>query len=268
MNDALYLAATEPPYPGSLGTPTAGWFFAIAMPIIWAIILVVIVVHTARTKKFSIMSLLFLAGTTMFWIEWPADWGSYLVYNRNFPSFTDWGWTSTWYQTYWKPIPVVFGYGIFFGLAAAIITYGVPALRRRLHWLPPLVATLVVAEIIFYAFDITAERTMTWLGWYSYAEPVPPAWHGPKGHISFVWPAIPFLGFSACLSLLLYKQDESGFYPNERWLGVPKVAEGPGREGLRLMVWIVTLNVVLFLFQGLANPLGRILFFHDSIYNP
>ena len=118
----------EPPYPDTPGQPVAGWVFSILMPIIWALILIVIIIQTSRTKKFSILSLLFIAGTTMFWIEWPADWGSYLVYNRNFPLFSNW--TSTWYQTYWKPIPVVFGYGIFFGLAAVILTYGVPAIRQ------------------------------------------------------------------------------------------------------------------------------------------
>lgn len=267
MNDVLRLAV-EPPYPPppALGEPIAGWIFAILMPIIWGVILLVIVVHTARNKKFSILSLLFIAGTTMFWIEWPADWGSYLVYNRNFPLFT--GWTSTWYQTYWKPIPVVFGYGIFFGLAAVILNYAVPAIRRRLHMLPPLLVTIIAAEIIFYAFDITAERTMTLLGWYSYAEPVAPAWYGGRGNLSFVWPAIPFLGFATCLSLLMYKKSDDGSYPNERWVGVPKVSEGVRRESVRLLTWIVTLNILLFIFQGLMNPLGRILFFHGSIYNP
>jgi hypothetical protein len=265
MDHMRLLAAAEPPYPDTLGQPVAGWVFSVLMPIIWALIMIVIIIQTAQ-QKFSILSLLFIAGTTMFWIEWPADWGSYLVYNRNFPLFS--GWTSTWYQTYWKPIPLVFGYGIFFGLAAVILTYGVPAIRRRLPKLPPVLVTLIASEVIFYAFDITAEKTMTLLGWYSYAEPVGPAWHGQRGNISFVWPAIPFLGFATCLSLLTYKQDSEGFFPNERWFGVPKVTEGVRREGLRLLTWIATLNVLLFVFQGLANPLGRILFLHDSVYNP
>jgi len=256
----------EPSYPSSLGEPIAGWVFSVAMPIIWAVILVIIIIRTFLTKKFSILSLLFIAGTSMFWIEWPADWGSYLVYNRNFAMIP--GWTSTWYQTYWKPIPVIFGYGLFFGLAAVILNSGIPALKRRFATVPPTLLVIASSTVIFYAFDIAAEKTMTLLGWYSYVEPVGPAWHGELGNISFVWPAIPFIGFAICLSLLIDKKNAEGFYPNEVWVGVPKVHPGARREGLRLLTWIVTMNLLIFFFQPVILVLGRTLFLHDSIYNP
>src|SRR5215213_2507599 len=110
----------EPPYPSDhLDNPYAPWFFAYVQPMIWFGLLIGIIVRTARRRTFSMPALLFLAGTTMFWIEWPADWGSYLVYNRDFLQFS--GWTSTWYQTYWKPVGVIFGYGVFFGIEALIL---------------------------------------------------------------------------------------------------------------------------------------------------
>jgi len=69
--------------------------------IIWAVILVIIIIRTFLTKKFSILSLLFIAGTSMFWIEWrPTG-----VPTRLQPEFAMIRADLHWYQTYWKPIP-------------------------------------------------------------------------------------------------------------------------------------------------------------------
>ena len=173
----------------------------------------------------------------MFWIEWPADWGSYLVYNRDFPQFT--GWTSTWYQTYWKPVGVVFGYGVFFGVEALILLKVVPrikdVLQRALPRVRPTALLIVSCMMLFYVVDIAGERLMTWLGWYTYIEPVGLAWHSARGSISFVWPAIPFLLFSIAITLAL-RQDPKGWYPNEKLFGLHHVAPGRRRELARLAV--------------------------------
>ena len=260
-------ASAAPPYPvGQLGHPVAAWFFDDVQPILWGAAFVVVVVHTARTRRFAITSLLFLAGTTMFWIEWPADWGSYLVYNRDFRLFD--GWTSTWYQTYWKPIGVVFGYGVFFGIAGIVLSRGVPAVRRRITALPQPAAVAVVAAVLFYAFDIGAEKLMTSLGWYSYVEPVGPSWSSSRGSLSFVWPALPFVLFAVCLALLLDHTDDRGFYRVEVIAGASRVGAGWRRESRRLVAWIVTMNVLIFVFQPLVLCIGRSLFLHGSSYVP
>ncbi len=260
------MSPAVPQYPGNLGHPTAGWVFESLMPAVWGALLIVIVVQTVRKRSFSILSLLFLAGTTMFWIEWPADWGSYLVYNRHFRLFDSW--TSTWYQTYWKPVGVVFGYGIFFGVAAVELKYLIPAIKRRFSRTNPTLVVIVASTVSFYLLDIAAEKLMTSLGWYSYVQPLGPSWVGRKGSLSFVWPAIPFLGFAICLALLIDRCDEAGFYPNERVFGVARVQAGLRRETLRLVAWIATLNVLIFVFQPLILVVGRILFLHHSAYVP
>ncbi|WP_428339124.1 hypothetical protein [Mycobacterium sp.] len=106
------------------------------------------------------------------------------------------------------------------------------------------------------------------LGWYSYAEPVGPAWISPRGALSLVWPAIPFVGFAVCLALLIDRRNDRGFYPNEVWIGAPKVAVGVRRESLRLLCWVLTMNVLLFFFQPAILILGRTLFLPPSAYNP
>jgi hypothetical protein len=263
-------AVVEPAYPShQLDNPVVPWVFAYAWPALWLSLLILIVVRTVRARTFSMPALLFLAGTTMFWIEWPADWGSYLVYNRDFWQFS--GWTSTWYQTYWKPVGVIFGYGVFFGVEALILLKVVPKLSGALHRLLPKVsptALLVVSCAgLFYVVDILGERLMTLAGWYSYVDAVGWVWTSDRGTISFVWPAIPFLIFAVAISPAL-RADETGAYPPEKFFRVATLRAGWPREFARLAVWIATMNVALFIAQPLILVIGRSLFFHDSVYVP
>jgi hypothetical protein len=260
----------EPPYPSDhLDDPYVPWIFGFVFPAIWFVLLITIIVRTAQRKTFSTPALLFLAGTTMFWIEWPADWGSYLVYNRDFLQFS--GWTSTWYQTYWKPVGVVFGYGIFFGVEALILIHIVPrvsaAIQRVIPKAPPTAVLVATCCGLFYAIDILGERLMTMAGWYSYVDAVGPIWESDRGTISFVWPAIPFLLFAVAISLVL-REDNRGFYQNERFFKVNTLEAGWSREFARLAVWIATMNVAIFIAQPLFLVVGRILFLHDSVYVP
>src|SRR5437588_8897199 len=210
---------TEPTYPShQLDDPLVPWVFTYVFPAAWMTLFISFAVQTARKRTFSMPALLFLAGTTMFWIGWPADWGSYLVYNRNFWQFS--GWTSTWYQTYWKPVGVIFGYGIFFAVECVILLKVVPKVRGALQRMLPSVSptALLIASCmgVFYVVDILGERLMTVAGWYSYVEPVGLAWTSDRGSLSFVWPALPFLLFAVFITLTL-REDADGNYPNERF---------------------------------------------------
>ena len=261
---------SEPPYPrDQLDNPFLPWIWAYVIPAVFVALLTFFTVQTVRTRRFSMPALLFVAGTTMFWIEWPADWGAYLVYNRDFWNFT--GWTSTWFQTYWKPVNVVFGYGIFFAVECFILLGVVPKITARLQRALPRVpeTALLIATCIgvFYAIDITAERLMTWAGWYSYVDAVGPIWESSRGTISFVWPAIPFLLFAVVITLML-REDAHGDYPNEKFFKVHTLPEGWSRQFARLAVWIITMNVAIFIAQPLILCVGRVLFFHDSVYVP
>jgi len=260
----------EPTYPAhQLYDPVVPWIFQYAYPVVWFALLVLIAIQTYRTRRFSIPAILFLAGTTMFWIEWPADWGSYLVYNKDFSQFS--GWTSTWYQTYWKPVNVIFGYGVFFGVESLLLVYVVPKVKAALKRLLPKASDTVLLVItclgVFYAADILGERLMTVAGWYSYVEPVGLAWTSARGSISFVWPAIPFLLFAVAITLAL-RQDEQGHYPNEKFFRLHQLGPGWAREFARLAVWILTMNVAIFIAQPVILVIGRILFLHDSVYVP
>jgi hypothetical protein len=260
----------EPVYPShQLDDPVAPWLFGYVFPGAWVVVLILIIVQTARRRTFSMPAVLFVAGTTMFWIEWPADWGSYLVYNRDFWTFS--GWTSTWYQTYWKPVGVVFGYGVFFGVEALILLKVVPrlsgALQRLLPKASPTALLIASCAGLFYIVDILGERLMTVAGWYSYVEPVGWAWTSDRGSISFVWPAVPFLLFAIAISLTL-RADADGFYPNERLFRTHTLVAGWRREFARLAVWIITMNVAIFIAQPLILVIGRVLFLHDSVYVP
>ncbi len=262
--------AVEPAYPyHHLDDPIAPWVFTYVFPAVWMGLLIAFTVQALRDRKFSMPALLFLAGTTMFWIEWPADWGSYLVYNRDFWQFS--GWTSTWYQTYWKPVGVIFGYGVFFAVECVILLKVVPkvsaGLQRMAPRLSPTAALIAACAAVFYVVDILGERLMTAAGWYSYVEPVGLAWTSDRGSMSFVWPAIPFLLFAVVITLTL-RADEDGNYPNEKLFQLHTLPPGWQREFARLAVWITTMNVAIFVAQPLILCVGRSLFLHDSVYVP
>ena len=261
---------SEPAYPtDQLANPRAPFVWAYAFAAAWVLLLIGFVVQTVRNKTISMPAMLFTAGTTMFWIEWPADWGAYLVYNRDFWNFT--GWTSTWYQTYWKPVNVVFGYGVFFTVECVILLKVVPrvtgALRRAIPKASETLLLIVSCMIVFYTVDILGERLMTWCGWYSYVDPVGPAWTSDRGTISFVWPAIPFLLFAIAITLVL-RQDANGDYPNEKFFRVHTLKAGWPKQFARLAVWIITMNVAIFIAQPLILCIGRVLFFPHSAYVP
>ena len=261
---------TEPTYPSQqLDHPVLPWVWAYVFPAAWVGLFISFAVQLVRKRTFSMPALLFLAATTMFWIEWPADWGSYLVYNRDFWNFT--GWTSTWCQTYWKPVNVVFGYGVFFAVECVILLTVVPRLQAALQRLLPKAAptALLIASCIavFYTVDILGEHLMTSAGWFTYIEPVGPYWPSNHGSISFVWPAIPFLVFAVIITLTI-RADANGNYPNEKLFRVHTLAPGFQREFARLAVWIVTMNIAIFIAQPLILVVGRILFLHDSAYVP
>ncbi|WP_029116498.1 hypothetical protein [Mycobacterium sp. URHB0044] len=260
----------EPPYPSDhLDDAYVPWVFTYVFPAVWAVLFISFAVQLVRTRTFSMPALLFLAGTTMFWIEWPADWGSYLVYNRDFLQFS--GWTSTWYQTYWKPVGVIFGYGVFFAVECVILLKVVPKIHAGLQRMLPKVAptALLIASCmaVFYVVDILGERLMTLAGWYSYVEPVGLAWTSDRGSLSFVWPAIPFLLFAVFITLTL-REDDDGNYQNEKLFRVHTLPVGMTREFARLAVWIATMNVAIFIAQPLILVIGRIVFLHDSVYVP
>ena len=260
----------EPPYPHDhLDDPYLPWVWTFAFPLAWVALLAFFAVQSVRHRTFSMPALLFVAGTTMFWIEWPADWGSYLVYNRDFWTFT--GWTSTWYQTYWKPVGAIFGYGIFFAVECVILLKVVPrlvgAVQRLLPKAPPTALLIGVCMVVFYAVDILGERLMTLAGWYSYVDAVGPIWESSRGTLSFVWPAIPFLLFAVFITLTL-REDADGNYPNEKLFKVHTLNPGWAREFARLAVWIITMNVAIFIAQPLILCIGRALFLYDSVYVP
>lgn len=140
------------------------------MPAAWVVLAVGFLRAAVRDRQPSVVALLFFASTTMFWQEWFADWGPALVYNRQLLLFESW--TSTTYQTYWKPVGVFFGYGLFFAVGTWTLLRLVPMVLRALPTVHRGVVISVTAAALFWVFDMLAEGLMTALGWYSYTDPL------------------------------------------------------------------------------------------------
>jgi hypothetical protein len=256
---------TSLPYPEELTAPTVGWFFDNVMPALWVVLAIGLLLQALKRGRLSVIAVAFFSTTTMFWQEWLADWGPALVYNRDLRLFH--GWTSTNHQTFYKPVGVFFGYGLFFAAGTLAMLTLVPPVMRRLPDVNRKLLTAAIAVVVFWVFDVVAEGAMTAVGWYSYTSPV-----GPDivlhGKMSLVFPALPFLLFAVAQSLLLFSRDEDGLSWPERAAGAARLPAGLARELARVAGWALTLNLVLFLTQPVALWLIRITFLSPSRYVP
>ena len=258
-------ATTSLPYPPELSSPTAGWLFDDVMPALWVVLAIGFLIQGVTRRALSVVAVAFFSTTTMFWQEWFADWGPALVYNRDLRLFQ--GWTSTSYQTFYKPVGAFFGYGLFFAAGTLALLAIVPRVVRRFPGVNRTLLTAAIAAAAFWVFDILAEGAMTALGWYSYTSPV-----GPdivlNGKMSLIFPALPFLLFAVAQALLLFSPDDSGLTWPERAVGAARLRPGVARELARVAGWALALNVVLFLTQPVALGLIRIAFLSPSPYVP
>jgi hypothetical protein len=246
-------------------SPLVPWIFTVAGPFLWLALALHHARITARRRFLSPGALLFIAGTTMWWQEWYADWGSYLLFNGHFP-LIPWG-SSTWTSPN-KPWAVIPAYGWFFGLALPGLLALVAALRRRVpEWSTwGLVAAVVVP--VFYLIDLGLESTASRLGWWSYTRTVGPTLSTPRGSFPLFYPAGVFVVWAVVTVRLLVERDDTGHWRHERLLRIPRIPPGWKREIARASVWALTLNALFWFVLVLPTILLRHAFGHPSALVP
>lgn len=244
--------------------PSTSWLFQIAGPIVWVGVAAVLVVETVRRRRVPFAGLVFLAATTMWWLEWYADWGAYLLYNDKF-KLIGWG-ASTW-TTPNKPWAVIAGYGWFIGLS-----------------LPPLVAlcnhvahrrgvtresvgfgtVLLVVLPIYWLVDVLVETGATALSWWRYTDPASPTFSTSHGSFPLAYPVLVFALWAVVAVWMLAQRDDRGFLLHERLLRVDRVRSGVAMETARLGSMIVALNLSYIVVLVLPVCLIRELFGDSS----
>lgn len=247
-----------------MGAPIALNAFQFGAPILWLLMAVVFLKNAETAGELSRAALLFLGGTTMWWQEWYADWGGYLIFSYEFAQIP-WGLTP--YTAPSKPWAVIPSYGWYFGLAFGFMAWLVDRAMAKKKW-GPFLASVIVVGPLFYVWDLIVEGGATALNWWEYTNNFGPELKTPNGNFPIVYPIIPFVATAIIMVWAFVKRDAQGFFMHERWAGVPGMARGFKREAVRVLASAVWLNLMFGLLLVLPLVLVRIVFGGPSTIIP
>lgn len=248
-------------------TMFAPWLFEIVGPIVWVLMALHYFRRFRREGELSLHFLVFLGATTMFWLEWYADWGGYVLYNSNLHLIPHWDWPMTSPNKPWAVIPA---YGWFFGAIYLplidLLQRLHTRLQRSLNGLPGFPVFLLTVGFVFhYAWDLLIEGTAVMWGLWDYTTVVGPAIHGSRGDFPLVFPIIPFAFAMSAIMLILDAKTTDGTPVVERWARVDRFT-GAKHHVARLVTWVLVMNATYALIFTAPLMVFRALFLpHDPL---
>lgn len=249
----------------AMENPTASWLFEVGGGLVWVGFAVWCVVDTVRHRRLSLRTLVFLSATSMFWLEWPCDWGLYLLWN---PDLKTMPFPSMPFDTPNKPWAVLFGYGWFFPVLLPLLLAAVRSVRRRFTGTNPIVVLVAVAGGLAYIYNLLTEPFMTFMGWYSYLDTTGPALHFTKGSFPLLYPPLLLVWFWVIMVHLIDTGDDRGNHRLDVLLGLARRPDGLRKEATRAVAWIVTFNAVFLVFPVGLTVVVRFVFGHDHPFVP
>ena len=248
----IYGAQAGTERPGGPAFPEAdvGWIFATLGTIAFFAMLVYFGAQTIRTGRFSTYGLIFFACFTMWWQEFYADWGVYLMWN---PGFARLPWDASRWTTPFKPWALLACYGWYYASVYPVILGLIKRIRIRKPTWPRWVPMVAVVLPLFYLWDLFLEGTAAYLGWWSYTEPWGPtigktAANGFPMRFPLVHPLLIFVAYGLITVWVIDRRDDLGRHRFEVLLGAHRVKEGWKRELARLGSWVFMMNALYFVF--------------------
>lgn len=238
---------------GAVANPVAPWAFQTPSILIWILLAIFFIRQTRRDGRFSVHALIFLSATSMFWLEFPADWGAYLVYSPAFRLIP----LELPFTTPNKPAFMPAAYGWYFLAIYAFLIWLVNVLMRARPRMARITAVILVAAPFFYLWDLLVEGFAALVGWWTYVEVYGAYWKFARGTMPLLFPIIPFTVYGILATAVLTWRDDRGMHRLERLTGAPLATPGWGREARRLLAWIIAMNLMFGAF-ALAMVLFRI----------
>jgi hypothetical protein len=243
----------------------ANWF-ELVMSIAFVALMVWVVIDTRRRGELGFVGLLAIAGFSIFWQEFYADWGAYLLWS---PDYHMLPWGSTTWTTPDKPAMNIVSYPVF--MTAAFLSMLALQNWARARWprVHPLVLSLVTAGPVLVGFNLVMEYvSVETFGLWTYVDTVGPVLHSDAGTMPLLYPNIPFGLFGAVTAFLIGWTNEEGRPRFEALIAKPGLAQGLKRDLLRAVAWVLTFNATYWLFLITPTIVVRLAFGEPSALVP
>jgi hypothetical protein len=205
-----------------------------------------VVIDTRRRGELGVVGLLAIAGFSIFWQEFYADWGAYLLWT---PDFHMLPWRATPWTTPDKPAMNLTSYPVFMTSAFLSMLALQKWARRRWPGVHPLVLSLITAGPVLIGFNLVMEYvSVKMLGLWTYVDTIGPVLRTDAGTMPLLYPNIPFGLFGAVTAFLIGWTNAEGRPRFEALIAKPGFPQGIKRDALRAVAWILTFNVTYWLF--------------------
>ena len=173
----------------------AAKYFELVSVVAFVALMVWVVLDTRRRGELGVVGLLAVAGFSIFWQEFYADWGSYLLWT---PDFHMLPWGATPWTTPEKPAMNLTSYPVFMTAAFVSMLALQKWARRRWPGVHPMVLSLITAGPVLIGFNLVMEYvSVKTLGLWTYVDTIGPVLHTDAGTMPLLYPNIPFGLFGA-----------------------------------------------------------------------
>ena len=217
-----------------------------------------VVIDTRRRGELGVVGLLSIAGFSIFWQEFYADWGAYLLWNPHYHMLP---WGKTPFTTPDKPAMTPISYPVFMTIAFLAMLALQKWARGRWSNVHPLVLSLITAGPVLVAFNLVTEYfAVKTLGLWTYVDTFGPALHTSAGTMPLLYPNLPFGVFGAVTAFLIGWTNAEGRPRFEALIAKPGLPRGFKREFLRALAWVLTFNVTYWLFLVMPTIVLRLIF--------
>ncbi|MFH2046703.1 MAG: hypothetical protein ABIK92_16345 [Pseudomonadota bacterium] len=222
-----------------------GTFIVFIALVIWLLI------DTSKRRELSISALCTIAGLSIFWQEFYADWGVYLLWSNSFKLMP---WGSTLWTTPNKPWFVIVAYPLFMCFSIGTML----ALCRKVLAKRPnnnrFLICLLTAGICLIAINTLIEYfAVSGFGVWGYVSAIGPALETGHALQPLLYPNIPFGIWGAVICFLILSQSANGRPKFESITKPDNFSAGWQRETARAIAWIFVWNVSYWLI--LCTPL-------------
>ncbi|EID15704.1 spirocyclase AveC family protein [Mycolicibacterium phlei] len=129
-------------------------YFEALMLIAFVALVAWIIIDTRRRRELGLVGLIAIAGFSIFWQEFLADWGAYLVWS---PDFRMLPWGPSPLTTPSKPLMNLWAYPVFMTAAFVSMLALQRWARRRWPRIHPLLLSLLTAGPVLIAFNVATE---------------------------------------------------------------------------------------------------------------